>query len=405
MKHRLLILCDAFVPPMYGTRVRNLVQNLSKDTWEVHVACEQVPEYPYALPDAQMHCWQYYPEKRGIGRLLWYWRWLIDKMFLAKEKRFLGFLNREFERQTFDMVFASAYIFPIYSTRMFVQRRHIPLVMDMRDIFEQWGNTGYNRHSDSWFSNIYRTFASCSYSRITRERNLTLKAAAAVTTVSSWHRKVLSSFNPDTHVIYNGYDNSLFVPHDSIQDEFKIVYTGSIYNLSLRNPDLLMQALQQLPELRSVYVDWYTDADGRQQIHKMAEAYGIASIMRYHDYVTPDKIASVLHSAGIVLVLSNLATDCGPHGILTTKFFEALGVEKPVLCVRSDEECLAQVINETNAGIAATNVEQVRQFVLDKYNEWQEHGFTRQQVNLAVKQQFSRQYQAEQFEHLFISLL
>ena len=85
--------------------------------------------------------------------------------------------------------------------------------------------------------------------------------------------------------------------------------------------------------------------------------------------------------------------------------FEALGVEKPVLCVRSDEECLAQVIRETNAGIAATTAEEVKAFILDKYSEWQQNGFTRQAVNQAQKQLFTRQYQAGQFEALLTSLM
>ena len=68
--------------------------------------------------------------------------------------------------------------------------------------------------------------------------------------------------------------------------------------------------------------------------------------------------------------------------------------------VRSDEECLAQVIKETNAGLAATNVEQVKEFISDKYAEWKTNGFTRQPVNQEAKKRFTRQFQSEQIEHL-----
>jgi hypothetical protein len=61
---------------------------------------------------------------------------------------------------------------------------------------------------------------------------------------------------------------------------------------------------------------------------------------------------------------------------------------------------LAQVIKETNAGLAATNVEQVKEFILDKYAEWKANGFTRQTVNQEAKKRFTRQYQSEQIEHL-----
>lgn len=81
-----------------------------------------------------------------------------------------------------------------------------------------------------------------------------------------------------------------------------------------------------------------------------------------------------------------------------TKFYEALGVEKPVLCVRSDEECLAQVIEETHAGLAGTNVQEVADFVLNQHHEWQRNGYTRQVVQ--NKQLFTRQYQSQQIEAL-----
>ena len=84
---------------------------------------------------------------------------------------------------------------------------------------------------------------------------------------------------------------------------------------------------------------------------------------------------------------------------MTTKFFEALGVEKPILCVRSDEECLAQVIQETESGLAATNVEEVKNFILYYYNQWQKQGYTH--IKIKGKEQFTRQNQAKQFEKIF----
>ena len=81
-----------------------------------------------------------------------------------------------------------------------------------------------------------------------------------------------------------------------------------------------------------------------------------------------------------------------------TKFYEALGVEKPVLCIRSDEECLAQVIEQTHAGLAGTDVASVETFILNKYQEWKKNGFTRQAVQ--QKEIFSRQTQSAQIEKL-----
>ena len=86
-----------------------------------------------------------------------------------------------------------------------------------------------------------------------------------------------------------------------------------------------------------------------------------------------------------------------------TKFYEILGVEKPCLCLNSDEECLADAIRDTNAGLAATNVEEVKRFILDKYHEWQQNGYTHQEV--INKEQFTRQHEAQQFEKLFLQCI
>ena len=89
--------------------------------------------------------------------------------------------------------------------------------------------------------------------------------------------------------------------------------------------------------------------------------------------------------------------------MMTTKFYEALGCEKPVLCVPSDESVLAATIRDTNAGIATDNKEEIKQFILEKYHEWQANGYTHQEVR--HKEQFSREYQARQFEELFLQCL
>ena len=87
-------------------------------------------------------------------------------------------------------------------------------------------------------------------------------------------------------------------------------------------------------------------------------------------------------------------------GMMTTKFFEALGSEKPVLCVPGDEGSLAEVIRQTNAGITADTVDEIEAFILNKYAEWQAQGYTRQAVDLQAKAAFSRLEQAKQMEEL-----
>ena len=140
-----------------------------------------------------------------------------------------------------------------------------------------------------------------------------------------------------------------------------------------------------------------------QEIQALGAQYHIQDILSVQGYVPRKDILPIMHASSILLVLTTQSTSNGTHGIMGTKFFENIGVEKPILCVRSDEECLANAIEKTNAGIAATQVEQVKEFVMEKYHEWQQKGYTRQAV--VNKEQFTRQYEAAQFEQLFIETL
>ena len=96
-------------------------------------------------------------------------------------------------------------------------------------------------------------------------------------------------------------------------------------------------------------------------------------------------------------------TSSHAKGMMTTKFYEALGCEKPILCIPDDGGVLAETIRKTNAGIATDKPNEIQEFILSKYREWQQKGFTRQQV--INKEQFDRTRQCGNTEILMQSLL
>ena len=142
---------------------------------------------------------------------------------------------------------------------------------------------------------------------------------------------------------------------------------------------------------------FYVKQELSRRLKDYAEEWDLADAIHCHDYVQPQEVPALLQESSVVLVLSNKTGPDGPHGIMTTKFYEALGVEKPVLCVRSDEAHLAQVIRETNAGVAAITAQEVEEFIKEKYDEWKTKGYTRQNVNKEEKEKYSRQQQAIRF--------
>ena len=47
-------------------------------------------------------------------------------------------------------------------------------------------------------------------------------------------------------MIFNGFDENVFKPQTIKTEKFTITYTGRIYNLSIRNPLLFFEGIQEL---------------------------------------------------------------------------------------------------------------------------------------------------------------
>lgn len=393
MSKQILILCEAIAPPAFTPRVLTLAQYLQHQGWQCTILTEECEQQAFntdICPIYQMPA---------------YHNLLADKLFYAKDQALYRYAVAHLDMSRFDLIFCSTYYyFPLLAAKQLAQRYHLPLVVDLRDIAEQWGNQPYFTRRLTPCKVLDYCIGKLYERKQLRLRNRILRFANAVTSVSPWHQQLLAQYNPHTHLIYNGYDEQHFVAKDVKTPFFQIAYLGKLYSTSLRDPRLLFAALQSLlaqglidPQL--LRVRFHIDPDGQAQLHQLLQSYNLNQVIDIQGYIPRSEILDVMHQSSVLLVLTTQSTPQGTHGIMGTKFFENIGVEKPVLCVRSDEECLAQVIAQTNAGLAATTVEEVEHFLLNKYNEWLRNGYTRQAVT--NKHLFSRQHQAEQFIHIF----
>lgn len=393
LKPRILILTDPFGAPAYNPRLRTVCDYLAARGWVVDVYTERGSLcFSHAYPIHEIAIYN------TTSSLEWACKSLWSLLFDWRNRYFSQAVRKAISQRTYDCIFCCTFsTFPLRAALDIAQERHLPLHVDLRDIDEQVPGAQYQNHRQWWLRPFRNWYKQVNIQR----RNIVLRQAQSITSVSPWHVNFLKQFNNNTHLIYNGFDTNIFNPKDCATQHFTIAYVGRIYEQQMQDPTLLMKALQTLQ--LDIRISWYTNPEGQQRIRRMATDYGVEHLMNYHAYVPLEHVPEILRQASILLVLSNKATTSGAHGIMTTKFFEALGVEKPVLCVRSDEECLANVINQTNAGLAATNVEEIQTFICEKYHEWQQNGFTRQAV--INKEQFSREKQAQQFEQLFIHTL
>lgn len=373
MAKRLLILSEPLTPPSYSPRLTSLIRYLSKRGWQCTLESEPLPAHRRA-----------------------------DSIFRYREYNFTKRLLRTYHAQDFDAVFCSTfYYFPLLTARSISKKWHLPLIIDVRDIAEQWGQVSYFTQSLPHLFGLEKLLSRLYVARNIRMRNRVLNNATAVTTVSPWHRQFLQSISSaPVSLIYNGYDEYELQPENVATDYFCIAYIGRIISLRLRQPQLLFQAVSELQaSMPNLQLAFYSEPELTDALRSLAEQYHIQDRLQLHLYVPRSEIQNIMAQASILVALGAPAST-QQHGILGTKVFEAIGVEKPFMLIPTDEENLEQLIRQTDIGIASSDVEQIKDFITKQYTQWKQQGYTR--CTITDKQRFSRAYQAKQFEQILL---
>ena len=416
---KILVLSDPPAAPGYLPRLRFLCDYLVQRGYDVTLLTEQsqpLPfEHSYPIVTIPM-----YSGSTLDWALKTLWTLLTDwhnRAFARKANQQSTITRNEVNRalaaenHQWDVVLCTTFSdFPLGAGLRIARHLNIPLVCDIRDLDEQIDNSRYQyRHQYWWtmpFIHLYRAI------HRTR-RNRVLRSADAITTISPWHAEFIRnltvkrsysvsgltaknevnralvakkrSYSAAVSIVYNGFDPAQFYPKDIKTDRFTISYIGSLFDWQQPALSLVQQAINEL---------------NKSSISNLQSPIFLEIHTPKSNPLSHDQLGDAIRSSSIMLVLTNPCT----HGMLTTKFYEALGCEKPILCVPSDQGALASLFAQTHAGIATGDIETIKAFILDRYREWQTNGFTRQPVIPEKKDLFSRDYQSQQLEQILLSV-
>ena len=366
----ILVVSDPPVAPGYLPRLRYLCDYLDRKGYAVTLLTETSEPLPFA------HNYPIETIRMYSGNTFdWFvktvWTLLTDWHNRVFAKRALSVLHGGF-----DLVLCTAFSdFPLGAAQRIAQTLNVPLICDIRDLDEQVDDSRYQYQHQQWwlmpFRRLYRAVH-------IRRRNKVLRAANAITTVSPWHKEFIQNLTANSvpvYTIYNGFDEQQFYPENIRTEQFTITYIGSLFHW-------------QLPALETDFRFQNSDFRFQMDIHTPQD----------HP-VAHDRLGDAIRRSGILLVLTSPNT----HGMLTTKFYEALGCAKPILCVPSDQGALAELMAYTNAGIATDDIEAIKAFILQHYRSWEQNGFTAQQTQ--HREEFSREAQTKQMEQILLSTI
>lgn len=409
---KILILCDMF-PPAFGPRMGYLCKYMKRAGWELVVVTERIDDntFSFLKGETSVTYVNFFRSKRKIlHKLEWICVFILDFFFHYKDKKMAKVASRLLEKGTYAGILCSSYrAFPLPAARYVAEKHHLPLVIDLRDIIEQYASNEYIAHNFHTFSWLDKKITAAFRHKLLRDRNNALRKADMVTTISPWHVKKLKAYNPNTELVYNGYDPELFYPEQHRTAQFVITYTGRLISLATRDPRLLFEAVSRLDREKLIDPDkfriqWYVDSESKAIIMQAATAYPVARYMDFFNYIPASEIPGVLNRSSILLQLANTFASDGPKGFMTTKLFESMAVEKPLLCVKSDESYLEAAIRKTRSGLAARTAEEAYRFILYHYRFWQDNGYTYIDTNKKEVEYFSRKKQTEQFMRIFTRL-
>lgn len=302
---------------------------------------------------------------------------VFDKVWATARQRF--------KKSDVDIIWATFPDFPtLRLARELSECLKVPWIADFRDITEQEQGV-----DSSWRVQLL-------HMRSNLRRKMLVQNASCLTSVSKFHCRTLQTkTGKSCDLIYNGYDTELFQPLAPLKSEkFKIVYMGRILSKSIRNPCLFFKAMDSLVSKGFIDEDkaeiyfYGVELNILQAIAGKFRSWKLCISPARVDYTA---VSDILRNASILLLL----TERGRNGILTTKLFEYLAVERPILCVRTEPESeIAEIINEANAGYAGDDLDTVQDYILRCYNQWLDQGYCNAQINRDYVQIFSRESQA-----------
>ncbi|MBQ9440502.1 MAG: glycosyltransferase [Paludibacteraceae bacterium] len=393
---KILFISDAHTPPLYCVRARFFADYLTRqghsvmfvsERYDDECDCDSVESPTYLHKPVGVYSSN--PLARVIKRTF---VWLADMVLPCKERIFTRGVRKAIAGQMFDVVICSTFhSFPLLTAQTIAREHNAKLMVDVRDMAEQMH--GYVYHE--FHPRVLHWLFSLKHKAEIHRRNSVLRTADALTTVSPWHVEQLRQYNPHVTLVYNGYNEGFVVPRALCQKRFEIVYLGKFYGEPLQCVDRFFEVVGKMvsAEDMDINIVFYTDEASRSRLSEHIPQV-LADRISFEGYVPRNQVYTVLSEASAALVLTNKERPEGPHGMMTTKFFEALGAGTPVLCTRSDGSYLATLVNSTHAGVTDDDLQEFEEYIRRLYRQWQASGITTADVADEVRVEYSRQQQA-----------
>ena len=252
---------------------------------------------------------------------------------------------------------------------------------------------------DLWTQNLTNRFSLLQpLDRILESRTLG-QADALVTVSDQWDERLRSRYSHKRiSTISNGFDPDEFEPRRvPLTPHFSITYTGMLYE-GRRDPSPVIESIHQLihegaMSRNQIALRFFGPAE--PWLAAVVARYGLQDITECPGSLPRHLALERQRESQILLQLG--WGDPREKGQHTGKLFEYLGSRRPILAVGGVPGALTDVLTETGAGIHVQSREELRQYLLSAYQEFQQHGSVRYGGNETAISRYSHREMARKF--------
>jgi hypothetical protein len=183
-----------------------------------------------------------------------------------------------------------------------------------------------------------------------------VKTASFITSVSEVYTNRISEFiGVRGETILNGFDKLYPVSISTQSDKFTITYNGTLYNSQDVEGfiKVIIQCISFFNNSIFIYVQFpgvSYDPDQYKRVSNLIIGYESHFLLT--DRIPKKDVIELQRESDVLLMLTHLGT----KGIPSSKLYEYLAIQKPILCYPSDNDIVEKILFDIGNGIIASDV-------------------------------------------------
>jgi glycosyltransferase involved in cell wall biosynthesis len=272
----------------------------------------------------------------------------------------------------------------------FKRQTSIPWVADYRDL---WSHNPYLKKTqpfqyveERWEKRVMRN---CDY----------------FVSVSEPLAKDLEAFHSKkAEVIFNGFDEEDFKDIVPPTVKFTITYTGQIYSPTI-DPTPLFEALAELKKEGTISPDNIeVRFFGKFLVHDpiaLSKQYSLDGIVKTYGFIPFNESIKKQKESTILLLM--VWNDPLAAGVVTSKIFEYMAAQKPVLAIGYHGGSLENLMRESGIGIVVNKASQVKEILTKWLGEFEQNGkiASYYDPNIGVIKGYTRKEETKKLAQIF----